>query len=333
MLVPRLRAGWPLGRVLVVSFLRSQRSLPFAWTQGTRATTGESVATFCKREKLALRSEVIPGGSSSPPSALHFIRLSPGASKAKPTVLLYLHGGGYVNPVDIQGQLPFALDCAKSVGASDLAGLEYTLAPELKYPGQLEQAVEALRHLLATYSPDQIIIGGESAGGNLLLALLAHIKQPHPSVKALPPLPGKFAAAFAISPWVKATYNSRSFVDNSTYDYISAQGMENATKMWSPEFGEVWSEPIVGGVEFWQHVPVDHLLVTAGSFECFLDDVKEFGEQLNTSKTGEEHSVEFFTGEKEVHVQCALDKAVGIPYGYSASKILNWLETHVSNRQ
>jgi acetyl esterase/lipase len=320
----RVAAGWPIQRVLVVQFLRSARSwLPFDLSRNTKPTTGQAIATYCKSQNLVCESKQVGTESSKTPCLLHFIEL--GSSSHEGKILFYFHGGAYVNPIDTKGQLPFTVDSAKAAKVSKLVILEYTLAPELKYPGQLIQAVEALEDILQTYDPSRIILGGDSAGGNLLLALFAHIKQPNPRAKTLK-IDTPFAAAYLISPWVKPSPEAKSFASYSRYDYINAEMVTAWTKMWSPVLSEVWADASRGGSELWQDFPAKTLLITVGGWECFLDDVEILGKQLGASvPSGGSPRVEFFVGEKEVHVQCAVDKAVGLPYGHTASKILSWL--------
>ena len=105
-------------------------------------------------------------------------------------VLLYLHGGGYFGcsaethrPVTtffaLQGFRVFAPD--------------YRLAPENRFPAAVEDAVAFYRGLLsAGYSPQNIVVAGESAGGGLSLSLMLALRA------AGVPLP---AAAALFSPW------------------------------------------------------------------------------------------------------------------------------------
>ncbi|RJG13451.1 alpha/beta hydrolase [Pseudomonas cavernicola] len=91
-------------------------------------------------------------------------------------VLLYLHGGAYLigSPAthrSITSHL--AKRCAMAVCA-----LDYRLAPEHPYPAALEDALAAYRELLVQgYTAEQIVIGGDSAGGNLSLITALRIKQ------------------------------------------------------------------------------------------------------------------------------------------------------------
>jgi len=55
--------------------------------------------------------------------------------------------------------------------------LGYRLAPEHPFPAALDDAVAAWRFLRANgYQSRQIVIGGDSAGGGLTLALIQHLR-------------------------------------------------------------------------------------------------------------------------------------------------------------
>ena len=55
--------------------------------------------------------------------------------------------------------------------------LDYRLAPQNVYPAALEDAVKAYKGLLQMgYKPDNIILMGDSAGGNLSLALAVYLR-------------------------------------------------------------------------------------------------------------------------------------------------------------
>jgi acetyl esterase len=82
-------------------------------------------------------------------------------------VMLYLHGGGY-----IMGGLESHDDVCSEI--SDRAGIavvgvNYRLAPEHPFPAAFNDAWAVLQHLARHY--DKIIVGGDSAGGNLSAAV------------------------------------------------------------------------------------------------------------------------------------------------------------------
>ncbi|MFT3989213.1 alpha/beta hydrolase [Aestuariivirga sp.] len=81
--------------------------------------------------------------------------------------LLYLHGGGFV-----LGGLESHDDvCAELCDGADVdvLAVEYRLAPEHPFPAAFEDCCRALAHLGKTH--DRIIVGGDSAGGNLAAAV------------------------------------------------------------------------------------------------------------------------------------------------------------------
>ena len=82
--------------------------------------------------------------------------------------VLYFHGGGYsFYPQAYANFIALITLAAKS----RTFALDYRLAPEHRFPAQLEDALSAYRWLLeAGTDPDNLIFAGDSAGGNLALA-------------------------------------------------------------------------------------------------------------------------------------------------------------------
>jgi len=83
---------------------------------------------------------------------------------------VYLHGGGRILG-SAETNLGSAIRIARASGIPVLS-VEYRLAPEHPFPADIEDAVAAYRWLLDNgYTANQIGIYGDSAGGNLSLAL------------------------------------------------------------------------------------------------------------------------------------------------------------------
>ena len=106
--------------------------------------------------------------------------------------MLYLHGGGHVfGSTRSHRHLVSRLAAAAGV---DAWHIDYRLAPEHPYPAGLEDAVAAYRALLARgVEPARLVVGGESAGGNLATALLLRLRDldlPQP------------AGLYLLSPWL-----------------------------------------------------------------------------------------------------------------------------------
>lgn len=113
----------------------------------------------------------------------------------KEGVILYFHGGGYFFGSSQTGKRMLA-SLAGRVGM-DAVLPDYRLAPEDPFPAAFEDAVASYRGLLDLgYAADDIVMGGDSAGGGLVLALLGHICD-----HGLP-MP---KACFALSPWTDLT--------------------------------------------------------------------------------------------------------------------------------
>jgi acetyl esterase/lipase len=83
------------------------------------------------------------------------------------TAVLYLHGGGFI----LGGLESHADACAGLCGATglDVIAIAYRLAPEHLHPAQGDDAEAAFLHLAA--GGRRIVVGGDSAGGNLTAAL------------------------------------------------------------------------------------------------------------------------------------------------------------------
>lgn len=105
------------------------------------------------------------------PIALRIFHPSP--SRPLP-VLVYFHGGGFaLNGLDTHERLMRLLALRAGVA---VVGVGYSLAPELRFPGQLDEALGAIawvRDNAAAFGleAERLAVGGDSAGANLALAV------------------------------------------------------------------------------------------------------------------------------------------------------------------
>ena len=94
----------------------------------------------------------------------------------KKYVILYCHGGGYST-----GSRKYARTLTSKLASStfmDVLCFDYRLAPEHPYPAALEDALKAWDYLmLLGYGAREVIVAGDSAGGNLALALALKLKE------------------------------------------------------------------------------------------------------------------------------------------------------------
>ena len=124
--------------------------------------------------------------------------------------VLYLHGGGYMAGLT-ESYRKMAKPFGEAAGGAEFFLLDYVCAPERLYPSQLNEALDMWDELTERlgYDADNIIVGGDSAGGNLTLALLLSLRD---KGKRMP------RAAFCWSPWADMTASGESYVTNYPKD-------------------------------------------------------------------------------------------------------------------
>ncbi|MBB3913694.1 alpha/beta hydrolase [Rhizobium fabae] len=83
------------------------------------------------------------------------------------TVLLYLHGGGFVVG-SLESHHAICAEIADFAGA-ELVSVDYRLAPEYRWPAQTDDGFAVLKHLLS--ADNKVVLIGDSAGGNLAAGL------------------------------------------------------------------------------------------------------------------------------------------------------------------
>ena len=158
----------------------------------------------------------------------------------KKYVILYCHGGGYFT-----GSMHYARMITNRLAEStsmDVLCFEYRLAPEHPYPAAAEDAMKVWNYLmLLGYGARDIILTGDSAGGNLALSLALKLKQ---EGRLLP------RGLVLMSPWTDLTSSGQSFESKAELDpvlnkaYIDrmveayAGGQELKNPLVSPLFGD-----------------------------------------------------------------------------------------------
>lgn len=157
----------------------------------------------------------------------------------KDKVLMYIHGGGFISGSCLTHRMhvaKFARECQMKSLLFD-----YRLAPEHPFPAAPQDCVTAYKWLLEQgIAPQDIVVGGESAGATLVLSLLLALKE------QLIELP---RAAFSISPVTDLRCLAGSFSYNAPHDvapmgswtvwtnmYIA--GNDPTTPLLSPLFGD-----------------------------------------------------------------------------------------------
>ena len=168
------------------------------------------------------------------------------------------------------------------------------LAPERPFPKQLRQTIAAIQHLLDIgLSPSNIVIGGDSAGGNLALQLASQLLHPHPSLPTLrlpshpstetdSEFPEPFGGMLLISPWIEFIADGPSFARNGTRDFlplsVSKVCADIARQGIVPALHN-HLEPGVAPDGWWNGLErvFPRVLITAGEHECSVDSIQRTG--------------------------------------------------------
>ena len=185
--------------------------------------------------------------------------------------ILYCHGGGYTSG-NLGYSRPIASKLAHATGYEVLC-FEYRLAPEHPYPAAVEDALRAWDHLMYLgYGARDVVVAGDSAGGNLALVLTHRLKD---AGRRLP------ASLVLMSPWTDMTASGRSYQERAALDpsltkeYIHAVrsayagGEDLASPYLSPLFGDFSGFPPV--------------LIQAGTREILLSDSVRLRDRLTAS--------------------------------------------------
>ena len=132
--------------------------------------------------------------------------MAPGSDASK--VLLFFHGGGYCSG-SIKSHRRMVTEAGRAMRMRTLA-IDYRRAPEHPFPAQHEDALAAWRFLRRQgIAAERIVVGGDSAGGNLSLSLINRLRA------AKEPLPG---CAWLVSPWTDLTMSGDTLVSKDAVD-------------------------------------------------------------------------------------------------------------------
>jgi acetyl esterase/lipase len=186
--------------------------------------------------------------------------------------ILYIHGGAFCmcKAGTHRGLLYRLAKLTNSV----IFSVDYKRSPEYKYPVPLDDCLLSYMYLLGKIKdPNKIILAGDSAGGNLVINLVAKL------VTNDLPLPSKI---ILLSPWVDLSDYGKnsSWKKNHKYDIIR----EDLAKFFALEYIDPSINtlkdvsPLYLSEDILKKFP--ETLVEYGEYEVLHDQIKEFCKKL-----------------------------------------------------
>jgi epsilon-lactone hydrolase len=189
--------------------------------------------------------------------------IAPGSDASR--VLVFFHGGGYCSG-SVVSHRRLVTEAGRAARVRTLA-VGYRLAPENPFPSALEDAATAWRFLRGHgLAAGHIVVGGDSAGGGLTVALINELSQ---SGQDLP------ACAWLISPWTDLTLSGETLASKAAVDpLIHRDYLGELAEAYLPD-GFDRRDPRVSPL-FADLQGLPPLLIQVGSAETLLADATRF---------------------------------------------------------
>jgi epsilon-lactone hydrolase len=191
--------------------------------------------------------------------------IAPGSDTSR--VLLFFHGGGYCSG-SIKSHRRMVTEAGRAMRIRTLA-IDYRRAPEHPFPAQYEDALTAWRFLRRRgFAAGHIVVGGDSAGGNLSLSLINRMRA------ASEPLPG---CAWLVSPWTDLTMSGDTLATKDAVDpLIHKAYLEELADAYAPppiDRRDPLISPLFGDLRGFPP-----MLIQVGSAETLIADATRLAE-------------------------------------------------------
>lgn len=219
------------------------------------------------------------------------------ANQPAKKIIYYLHGGAYISGLTSMYQT-FSYELCDVRDDIEVVLLDYSLAPDHKYPTQLNEALDLWDEITKDHNPEDIIIGGDSSGGNLALVLVQKLKKERNII----PKGGIY-----LSPWTDMTCSGKSYYTNYQKDIQIGEAKEPLTKekediiQNSDLFCFIGDadkkDPLISPL-FGDYSTYHKSLFIVGSDEVLLDDTLNLVEKI---KENDKNEVELINQEGMFH--------------------------------
>ncbi len=209
-----------------------------------------------------------------------FVVTPSGVADDDPRVYLEIHGGALILGGGESCRL-MGLMSAEKTGARTWA-VDYRMPPDHPYPAPLDDCVAVYRALLRDHEPDQIIVGGGSAGANLAAAVVLRARD-----EGLP-LP---AGVLLMTPELDLTESGDSFQTNLGVDTVLTESLMPVNLLYAGghDLDDPYLSPIFG--DFTKGFSPTFL--SAGTRDLFLSNAPRMHRGLRSAGVASElHIIE-----------------------------------------
>ena len=204
-----------------------------------------------------------------------------GNDKKSKNVILYVHGGAYVNEINIQHHL-YCRKLSRKLNVNVLAPV-YGLAPNHKVMESFDEITGLYKYLLEEY--ENIILMGDSAGGGFVLSFVQYLK----TVNLAQP---QYIIVF--SPWVDISMSNTPY-DSENDCILGEIGLKEIGKSWA---GELDTQDYKVSPIFGDNSGLSRTLIFAGENEIFYKDIILYYDKLKNQNV----DVKLLTGEGMFHI-------------------------------
>ncbi len=180
----------------------------------------------------------------------------------------YAYGGGFISGSTYEDQI-IAAPLARYCGAR-VVMLEYDLSPERPYPAPQRQMRTLYPALLDAYGAARLVVCGESAGGNLALGLLQHLRD----TKLDRPL-----CAVLLSPWCDLANRGDSHAFNEGRDPTLTNAYVRLASEWHAQqtpLDDPGISPLYGAMH-----DLPPVMLTTGSSDLLLSQCLRLARRLH----------------------------------------------------
>lgn len=179
------------------------------------------------------------------------------------TVLLYLHGGGFVVG-SLESHHAICAEIADAAGA-ELVSVDYRLAPEYRWPAQTDDGFAVLKHLLS--ANNRVVLIGDSAGGSLAAGLALRARDEELS---------GIAGQVLIYPTLGGSLDAGSYVEMSDAPGLTTADVAYYREILQAPTGNPIAEPLHAS----SLAGLPPTFITVAHFDPLRDDGRQYAARL-----------------------------------------------------